>query len=185
MKPTTERPARIRSTTVLETPGFWGTVTHTTTGLWLTPDFPIDAEPLVMTRSGSSRRNAAGARSWPVGTRFWYIGSRNTSAGFESLDFRAFEPLTYVGLCHAFDDVFACFTLPGKPGFYAWHHCGGEFVWGTPCCSGRVISMDRYLTELPSGVCEWMPLPLLSKQDSGSRRRKKARTAHDDEPEDE
>lgn len=180
MKPTKEMPRRIGRKTVLVTDGFWSEVVHTRHGLYLPRTVPVDPLPLVMKSGG--RKKANHERNWPVGTRFWYMGSSNTSAGFESLDFRAFDPMTYAGLCSAFEDTFACFTNPRQPdGYWAWHHCGGEFVWGTPNMAGRIILMDRYLTERPDGLCEWMNLPLLSKK----QRKRKGRGYHEQDPQEE
>jgi hypothetical protein len=181
MKPTTERPARIRRTTVMETPGFLFTVTHTNVGLWLPGEAPIDRVPLVFT---PDRTAPAGRREWPVGTKFFYMGSSKTSAFFESLDFRDFEPLTYRGICQDFDTFYACFTCPSQPGgFWAWVHIGSELCWGTPSLSARVLSMNRVLCERPDGVCEWFPLPSLRDSPAETRRRSRRKPKPDDDDE--
>jgi len=106
-----------------------------------------------------------GGRTHEPGARFCYMGGKKTSAGFEHLDFRDAEPMTYVGQMldqHIADMALppsrpiglplACFTQGDKPGpgaFYAWHYDEkeGSFIWGTDAHAGRVIEHDQTALE--------------------------------------
>jgi len=84
---------------------------------------------------------------WPVGTTFDLMGSTHTSAGFETLDFRGFEPMRYMGQFRDGDDTYALFKAGGKPadGFFAYHVYDFGLVWGTDARSGRVIEMSNVI----------------------------------------
>jgi hypothetical protein len=86
-----------------------------------------------------------GGQSYPVGTRFWEMGSKRTSAGFETLYFDAFAPMEYVGQYTNLDGTVALFKQGPLPegGFFAWHPHDDGLMWGTDSCSGRIISMDQ------------------------------------------
>lgn len=81
---------------------------------------------------------------WNAGTKFWRIGSKKTSAGFETLYFDEFEPIEYVGQFENLDGRLALFRAGDRPagGFFAYHVSEFGLFWGTSSCAGRVISMD-------------------------------------------
>lgn len=110
---------------------------HTRTCLVLVGGVKPRPEPLCV----------AGKR-WPAGTVFNRLGSKNSGAGYVTLDFDDFGGIRYVGMVRCLDGEFACFTQRDKPkgGYFAWHPIGDMgLVWGTDACSGRVISMDNVL----------------------------------------
>lgn len=170
-----EMPERMKRTVVMETEGFMFPVVHTVNSLWLPPAAIVDAVPLVL---DANREERVARREWPVQTKFWYMGSRKTSALYKCQDYRAFEPLRYVGMAEDWDKRYACFVTESLPeGYFAWAHIGSELCWGLPNCSVRVISMDRVLCERPDGVCDWLPLRLLSKEGDAAQRKLKRRAA--------
>lgn len=95
------------------------------------------------------------------GAQFCYFGGAKHSAGFECLDFRDFEPMTYVGqiIDHHIESItaapgpaqgstIALFTQGDKPGngaFYGWHYeeKEGVFIWATNSLAARVIEHDQ------------------------------------------
>lgn len=119
---------------VFELPGY--TRAHTRHCLVILGNIAPRGVPLVI-----------GKRSWPAGTRFWTLGSKNTSAAFETLHFRAFAPMEYVGMFAGIeeDSDLACFRQGELPegGFFAWHATEFGLIWGTDSRAGRIISMDN------------------------------------------
>lgn len=81
---------------------------------------------------------------WDAGTKFWRIGSKKTSAGYETLYFDAFEPIEYVGQFENLDGRLALFRSGSRPegGYFAYHVSEQGLIWGTSHTAGRVISMD-------------------------------------------
>lgn len=119
---------------VFELPGY--TRAHTRQSLVILGDITPRRVPLVI-----------GKRSWPAGTRFWTLGSKNTCAAYETQNYRAFAPMEYVGMFagQGDDGDLACFRQGEHPvgGYFAWHATEFGLMWGTEVCSGRIIAMDN------------------------------------------
>lgn len=96
--------------------------------------------------------------SYPVGTKFFYLGGTNTSAGFEWMDFKK-NPVVYRGMFQGHDRCdksLACFTQGNAPqgGFFAWAPTEFGLIWGTHARAGRVIEMTKVRFQLPTKVCK-------------------------------
>lgn len=93
--------------------------------------------------------------AWPARTRFAQIGSRNKSAGFQTLDFRGFSPLVYLGQWtdkgSDLPGTYALFrpqALLGNQGVYfAWHVMGEGLMHATHSQAARRIAMDNVIVE--------------------------------------
>lgn len=83
---------------------------------------------------------------FPVGTQFTLLGSKQTSAGFETLDFRRCAPMRYVGVMDDELGEIALFKQEDRPtgGFFGWHPTPSGLIWGTDARAGRCIAMNRW-----------------------------------------
>lgn len=124
------------------------TILHTKNSLMLDGDVPEPRpEPLT-----------AGAKSWPPGTRFIFLGGSKTSAAFEWIDFRQHKPAEYVGMVDAIINdsepgpvaVFkqeAFNQDDGRPQLFGWNYDGDCLFWGNHTLNLRMIELDRATVE--------------------------------------